>query len=87
MNTVGARIAPARRAGLSVGDAGLAIDAAAAGYGIARVPMTLASADIASGRVTRVFEAEPVDDAYWLVAPPPQWRQKKVRALVEFLTA
>lgn len=77
---------PQAAAGLSVGDAGLAIDAAAAGYGIARVPMTLANADIASGRVARVFDSEPVEDAYWLVAPPPQWRQKKVRALVEFLT-
>jgi LysR family glycine cleavage system transcriptional activator len=25
--------------------------------------------------------------AYWLVAPLPQWRQKKVKALVESLTA
>jgi LysR family glycine cleavage system transcriptional activator len=24
--------------------------------------------------------------AYWLVAPRPQWRQKKVKALVAFLT-
>ena len=78
---------PQAAAGLSVGDAGLAIDAAAAGYGVARVPATLAAADIASGRVAQLFDAEPVDDAYWLVAPPPQWRQKKVRALVEFLTA
>lgn len=78
---------PQAAAGLSVGDAGLAIDAAAAGYGIARVPVTLAAADIASGRITQVFETEAVDEAYWLVAPPPQWRQKKVRALVEFLTA
>jgi len=74
-------------AGLSVGDAGLAIDTAAAGYGVARVPMTIAAADIAAGRVVAAFEPEPVDDAYWLVAPPPQWRQKKVRALVEFLAA
>ncbi len=77
---------PQAAAGLSVGDAGLAIDAAAAGYGVARVPMTIAAADIAQGRVAPVFEAEAVDDAYWLVAPPPQWRQKKVRALIEFLT-
>jgi LysR family transcriptional regulator, glycine cleavage system transcriptional activator len=77
---------PQAAAGLSVGDAGLAIDAAAAGYGIARVPVTLAAADIASGRIAQLFEAEAVDEAYWLVAPPPQWRQKKVRALVEFLT-
>ncbi|MFC3713189.1 LysR substrate-binding domain-containing protein [Sphingoaurantiacus capsulatus] len=78
---------PQADAGLSVGDAGLAIDAAAAGYGVARVPMTLAASDMASGRVARVFDIEPADEAYWLVAPPPQWRQKKVRALVEFLTA
>lgn len=78
---------PQAAAGLSVSDAGLAIDAAAAGYGVARVPMTLAAADIASGRIVRLFETEAVDEAYWLVAPPPQWRQKKVRALVEFLTA
>ena len=77
---------PQAAAGLSVGDAGLAIDAAAAGYGVARAPMTLAAADIASGRIAQVFESEALDDAYWLVAPPPQWRQKKVRALVEFLT-
>jgi LysR family transcriptional regulator, glycine cleavage system transcriptional activator len=77
---------PQAAAGLSVGDAGLAIDAAAAGFGIARVPATIAAADIASGRIAQLFDAEPVDDAYWLVAPPPQWRQKKVRALVEFLT-
>lgn len=78
---------PQAAAGLSVGDAGLAIDAAAAGFGITRVPATLAAADIASGRIAPLFDAEPADDAYWLVAPPPQWRQKKVRALVEFLTA
>lgn len=78
---------PQAAAGLSVGDAGLAIDAAAAGYGVARVPTTIAAADLASGRIAAPFPPEPVDEAYWLVAPPPQWRQKKVRALVEFLTA
>ena len=25
--------------------------------------------------------------AYWMVAPTPQWRTKKVRTLVEFLSA
>ena len=29
----------------------------------------------------------PLRLAYWLVAPLPQWRQKKVKALVEALTA
>ena len=30
---------------------------------------------------------EPGTRAYWLVAPTPQWRTKKVKALVAFLTA
>lgn len=62
---------------LSVADAGLALDAALAGLGQARVPALLAGAD----------GGEPCGRAYWLVAPTPQWRQKKVRALVEALTA
>lgn len=61
---------------LTVADAGLALDAAHAGLGSAIVPASLAG-------------AEPtLDDprGYWLVAPLPQWRQKKVKALVEALT-
>jgi len=77
---------PQAAAGLSVGDAGLAIDAAAAGYGVARVPMTIAAADISHGRIVAAFEAEPVDEAYWLVAPPPPWRPKEVRTLVDYFT-
>jgi LysR family glycine cleavage system transcriptional activator len=70
---------------VSVADAGLAIDAAAAGFGRATVPALLAEADIASGRVIEQARA-PGDKAYWLVAPIPQWRQKKVKALVAALT-
>ncbi|MBC7504783.1 MAG: LysR family transcriptional regulator [Sandarakinorhabdus sp.] len=73
--------------GLTVADAGLAIDAAAAGLGTALVPMTLAAADIAAGRVKAVGEALPSPRAYWLIAPTPQWRQAKVRTIVEFLLA
>ena len=70
---------------LSVADAGLAIDAAAAGFGRATVPALLAEADVAAGRVARLGEV--IDPrAYWLVAPLPQWRQKKVKALVAALT-
>lgn len=63
---------------LTVADAGLAMDAAQAGLGRAVVPAMLAG-----------VEAATVEDdrGYWLVAPLPQWRQKKVRALVEVLTA
>ena len=62
---------------LTVADAGLALDAALAGLGQARVPQLLAGVD----------GGEPCERTYWLVAPTPQWRQKKVKALVEALTA
>ncbi|QCB54807.1 LysR family transcriptional regulator [Sphingopyxis sp. PAMC25046] len=72
---------------LRLGDAGLAIDAAANGLGQANVPAMLAEADIAAGRVHLVREAFAVKRGYWLVAPTPQWRQAKVKALVAALTA
>jgi LysR family glycine cleavage system transcriptional activator len=73
--------------GLTVADAGLAIDLAAAGLGVARVPSLLAAADIAAGRIMTLGEPEPGEHAWWLIAPTPQWRQAKVRAIVEFLLA
>jgi LysR family transcriptional regulator, glycine cleavage system transcriptional activator len=72
-------------AALRLGDAGLAIDAAAIGLGRACVPMLLAQADIEAKRVRVVDNAQESERAYWLVAPLPQWRQKKVQALVEAL--
>ncbi|UVO51727.1 LysR family transcriptional regulator [Sphingomonas sp. SUN019] len=68
-----------------VGDAGLALDAAAEGLGQATVPELLATRDIAAGRLAVVGEPRPSRFGYWLVAPLPQWRQKKVQALVEAL--
>ena len=67
-----------------VADAGLAIDAAADGFGLASVPELLTRADIASGRVTTVGN-DSAGQGYWLIAPLPQWRQKKVKALVAAL--
>lgn len=64
---------------LMVGDAGQALAAAAAGMGRARVPAVLG--------VGKDGTVEPCRRAYWLVAPVPQWRQKKVKALVAALTA
>ncbi len=66
-------------AGLTVADAGLALDAALAGLGKARVPALLVGADVP------VSLNEVSERAYWLVAPTPQWRQKKVKALVAAL--
>ena len=70
---------------VSVADAGLAIDAAAAGLGHATVPALLAEADLAAGRVQELGRKEGAN-GYWLIAPVPQWRQKKVKALVAALT-
>lgn len=61
---------------LTVADAGLALDAAKAGLGQARVPALLNGEQ----------EGEPHPKTYWLVAPTPQWRQKKVRSIVAALT-
>ena len=73
-------------AAFSVADAGQALAAAAAGLGAARVPGLLAQSWIADGRVQALGAAEPCRRAYWLVAPMPQWRQKKVKQLVAHLT-
>ncbi len=73
-------------ASLRVADAGLAIDAVASGFGRATVPLLLAESDMAAGRIRAVDNAHPADHAYWLIAPLPQWRQKKVKALVSALT-
>src|SRR3546814_17035340 len=72
---------------MRVADAGLAIEAAANGFGRASVPLLLAEKDIAEGRVRQIGERRESSRAYWLIAPLPQWRQKKVKALVEALTA
>ena len=68
-----------------VADAGLAIDAAAAGLGRATVPHLLAAHDLGTGRIVQVGDAVPSQFGYWVVAPLPQWRQQKVRALVDLL--
>ena len=74
-------------AAMRVADAGLALDAAAAGLGRATVPALLAAGDLAAGRVVALGEPQPSRLGYWLVAPTPQWRQKKVRVLVEALAS
>ncbi|MEO5599019.1 MAG: LysR family transcriptional regulator, partial [Novosphingobium sp.] len=38
-----------------------------------------------AGRLAQLGEVEDCRKAYWLVAPLPQWRQKKVKALVAAL--
>jgi LysR family glycine cleavage system transcriptional activator len=51
------------------------------------VPQLLVQADIDAGRVRPIGDAVATPLAYWLIAPLPQWRQKKVKALIEALTS
>ena len=71
---------------VQVGDAGQAIAAAMAGLGQARVPALLAQGWADRGWLENPGIPTPCRRGYWLVAPLPQWRQKKVRDLVAFLT-
>ena len=70
-----------------VADAGLAIEAAVQGLGRATVPELLARGDIAAGQLEVVGEPKSSRFGFWFVAPLPQWRQKKVRSLVEALAS
>jgi len=72
---------------MRVADAGLAINGVRNGLGWAMVPLILAQGAINDGWVRQVGDTVVGSRAYWLVAPLPQWRQKKVKALVEALTA
>ena len=69
-----------------VSDAGQAIAAATSGIGKTRVPALLVSSLIERGRLDVASDPEPCRRGYWLVAPLPQWRQKKVKTLVAALT-
>ena len=70
---------------IAVGSAGQALACVVAGMGAARVPHALAAEAIAAGTVAVAQGPEDGRRSYWLLAPPPQWRQKKVRALVDYL--
>ncbi len=70
-----------------IGDAGQALAAAAAGLGRARVPLLLAQGWRDLGRIADWHDEVDCRRGYWLVAPLPQWRQKKVKALVNYLTS
>ena len=70
---------------LTVGNAGQVLSSAIAGIGRAWLPLPLVEEALADGRLQQIGDPEDCRRAYWLLAPRPQWRQKKVRALVDFL--
>lgn len=77
----------AKDALVRVADAGLALEAAMQGLGRALVPELLAARAIGTGALDTIGESVDQGLGYWLFAPTPQWRQAKVRRLVEQLTA
>ena len=68
-----------------MGSAGQALSSALAGLGKPMMPLPLVEEALADGRLVALAGPEDGRRAYWLVAPRPQWRQKKVKALVEHL--
>ena len=72
---------------IRAGSPGQALASALAGMGRTTLPFALAEGAIARGQLEALGEPEPATRAYWLLAPAPQWRSKKVRALVAFLSS
>ncbi|MCR2833411.1 LysR substrate-binding domain-containing protein [Parerythrobacter lacustris] len=72
---------------VQVSNAGQALSSAVAGMGKAILPWLLVEESVERGKVAVLEGPDEGRRAYWLVAPLPQWRQKKVKSLVEFLTA
>lgn len=72
---------------IRAGSPGQALASALAGMGRTILPLALAEGAIARGQLEALTAPEPAARAYWLLAPPPQWRSKKVRSLVGFLSS
>ena len=70
---------------VTTGNPGQALSSAIAGLGRAELPLPLVEEAVAAGRLVILDGPEESRRGYWLVAPLPQWRQKKVKALVEHL--
>jgi DNA-binding transcriptional LysR family regulator len=71
---------------LQVGNAGQALSSALAGLGRTTIPLPLVAEALADGRLVALDGPEDCRFSYWLLAPRPQWRQKKVKALLAHLT-
>ena len=72
---------------IKAGSPGQALASALAGMGRTVLPLALAEGAVERGQLTILDGPHPGTRAYWLLAPAPQWRSKKVRALVAFLSA
>lgn len=73
-------------AGLSFSNIHLALDAAIAGHGVVLAYSTIAAADLAAGRLVRLFSlALPDHFAYFIVTAPGALERPKVRAFRKWL--
>jgi LysR family glycine cleavage system transcriptional activator len=73
-------------AGLSFNNMYLALDAAIAGHGVVLAHSTIAAADLAAGRLARLFSlALPDQFAYYIVTAPGALERPKVRAFRDWL--
>lgn len=73
-------------AGLSFNNMSLALDAAIAGHGVVLAYSTIAAADIAAGRLVRLFSlALPDQFAYYIVTALGALERPKVRAFRDWL--
>jgi LysR family transcriptional regulator, glycine cleavage system transcriptional activator len=72
--------------GLSFNNMHLALDAAIAGHGVVLAQSTIAAADLAVGRLVRLFSlALPDQFAYYIVTAPGALERGKVRAFRDWL--
>jgi len=72
---------------ITAGSAGQAMSSALAGMGRTMLPLALVERALERGALVALEEPIGSRRAYWLLAPLPQWRSKKVRALLAFLEA
>ncbi|MEP5938622.1 MAG: LysR family transcriptional regulator [Erythrobacter sp.] len=70
-----------------VSNPGQALSSAIAGMGKTILPQLLVQDALDNGVLEALAGPEDAQRSYWLVAPRPQWRTKKIKALVAHLTA
>ena len=85
LKAAGVKDVPAT-AGLSFNNMHLALDAAIAGHGVVLAYSTIAAADLAAGRLVRLFSlALPDQFAYYIVTAPGALERPKIRAFRKWL--
>jgi LysR family glycine cleavage system transcriptional activator len=85
LKAAGVKNVPAT-SGISFNNMHLALDAAIAGHGVVLAQNTIAAADLAAGRLVRLFSlALPDQFAYYIVTAPGALERPKVRAFRDWL--